>query len=195
MKKAAIFLDRDGTINFDSGYVSSVDEFQILPAARAGLRLLRDRGYLLFIVTNQSGLARGYLTRRGLTAIHRKLRRELARDGVKLKGIAICPHHPDARCRCRKPSPLLVEKLARKFRLDLPRSYFVGDKLLDVETGRNAGCRTVLIASGPRLRVFKRSPSWPAPDAVASDLLAAARRIPPSRGARRKAGSNRRRAA
>ena len=70
MKRAAIFLDRDGTINFDSGYVSSVDEFQILPAARAGLRLLRDRGYLLFIVTNQSGLARGYLTRRDLTAIH-----------------------------------------------------------------------------------------------------------------------------
>jgi len=195
MKRAAIFLDRDGTINFDSGYVSSAGDLLLLPAARSGLKLLRDRGYLLFVVTNQSGLARGYLTRRDLSAIHRKLRRELIRDGVKLSAIAVCPHHPDARCRCRKPSPLLVGKLARKFRIDLPRSYFIGDKLLDVETGRNAGCRTVLIASGARLRVFKRSPSWPDPDAVAPDLHAAALGLPSATGLRRRAGATRRRKA
>ncbi|MCX6349542.1 MAG: HAD-IIIA family hydrolase, partial [Candidatus Aureabacteria bacterium] len=87
MKKAAIFLDRDGTLNFDSGYVSSADELLLFPAARRGLKILQDRGYLLFIVTNQSGLARGYLTRRDLGAIHRKLRRELAREGVRIEAI------------------------------------------------------------------------------------------------------------
>jgi histidinol-phosphate phosphatase family protein len=192
MKRAAIFLDRDGTLNFDSGYVSSADELELFPAARRGLQLLRDRGYLLFVVTNQSGLARGYLTRRDLAAIHRKLRRELNRDGVVLKGIAVCPHHPDARCRCRKPSPLLVEKIARRFRIDLGRSYFIGDKILDVETGRNAGCRTALIASGARLRVFKRSPSWSAPDVVAPDLQAAARLIPRAASRRRSGKAGRR---
>jgi histidinol-phosphate phosphatase family protein len=175
MKKAAIFLDRDGTLNFDSGYVSSADELLLFPAARRGLKILQDRGYLLFIVTNQSGLARGYLTRRDLGAIHRKLRRELAREGVRIEAIAVCPHHPDARCRCRKPSPLLVEKIVRKFNIDLSRSFFIGDKLLDMETGRNAGCRTVLIASAARLRVFQRCPGWTDPDHVAPNLHAAAR--------------------
>ena len=192
MKKAAIFLDRDGTLNFDSGYVSSADELLLFPAARSGLKILQDRGYLLFIVTNQSGLARGYLTRRDLGSIHRKLRRELAREGVRIEEIAVCPHHPDARCRCRKPSPLLVEKIVRKFNIDLSRSFFIGDKLLDVETGRNAGCRTVLIASAARLRVFKRCPGWTDPDYVAPDLHAAARLIPRPPARRRPRSGKRR---
>ena len=174
MKKPAVFLDRDGTINFDPGYLSSPADLKIFPAAIRGLKLLSEQGFPLFIVTNQSGLARGYFSENDLQDIHNRLLGELSRAGVKIEEIAVCPHHPDAGCDCRKPSPLLVRRLAARYELDLSRSFFVGDKMADVLTGINAGCRTVLIASPDHRREAEGEDK---PDYVAEDLEDAARWI------------------
>ncbi|MEA2034136.1 MAG: HAD family hydrolase [Euryarchaeota archaeon] len=174
MKKAAVFLDRDGTINFDSGYVSSPADLKIFPAALRGLKLLSEKGFSLFIVTNQSGLARGYFSENDLDDIHRRLLGDLKREGITIDEIAVCPHHPDEGCNCRKPSPLLVRRLANRHGLDLRRSFFVGDKLTDIRTGINAGCRTVLITP-PDSR--QQAEGEEKPDYVAADLEEAARWI------------------
>ena len=174
MKKPAVFLDRDGTINFDSGYLSSPTDLNIFPAAIQGLKLLSEEGFPLFIVTNQSGLARGYFSESALRKIHRRLLGDLKREGVIIEEIAVCPHHPDEGCDCRKPSPLLVRQLAARHGLDLNRSFFVGDKMTDVRTGINAGCRTVLIAPSTRRGEAEGEDK---PDYVAQDLEDAARWI------------------
>ncbi len=174
MKKVAVFLDRDGTINLDTSYISSAADFVFLPNAKEGLKLLQESGFLLFIVTNQSGLARGYFTRQDLKAIHTKLIREVGEIGVKFEGIFFCPHHPDDNCDCRKPSPAAVLKFAREFDIDLEKSYFIGDKALDVETGKRAGCRTVLLALPEGAAALKNEDGWTEPDYILPDLHAAA---------------------
>ncbi len=174
MKKVAVFLDRDGTINLDTSYISSADDFVFLPNAKEGLKLLRESGFLLFIVTNQSGLARGYFTREDLKAIHAKLISEVGEIGVKFEGIFFCPHHPDENCDCRKPSPAGVLKFAEEYDIDLGKSYFIGDKALDVETGKRAGCRTILLATPEGAVAMKTEEGWTEPDYILPDLHAAA---------------------
>ena len=169
-----MFLDRDGTIHPDTGYLHSPAEVEIYPAARRGLKLLAEQGFLLFLVTNQSGVGRGYFSAEAVESVHRKIESELARDGVRLSGIAYCPHRPDAGCRCRKPSPYLVEELAARHGVDTGRSYFVGDKISDVLAGANAGCRTVLLASPRREAELRRQSGWREPGRVAEDLYRAA---------------------
>ncbi len=169
-----VFLDRDGTLHPDTGYLHSPDEVEIYPAARRGLKLLAGDGFLLFLVTNQSGVGRGYFPASAVESVHRKIVSELAGDGVHLSGIAYCPHRPDEGCRCRKPSPYLVEVLAARHGVDLRRSYFVGDKNSDVLAGWRAGCRTVLLASSRRLAKLRRQEDWREPDLVAADLGRAA---------------------
>lgn len=172
--KRGVFLDRDGTINADIGYLHSPEECRVYPAARRGLKLLAEKGFLLFIVTNQSGVGRGYFPASAVEAVHRKIEAELGRDGVRLAGISYCPHRPDGGCRCRKPSPRLVLDLAGRHGVDPARSFFVGDKLSDVETGRRAGCRTVLLASPGELARMRRLEEWREPDRIAADLYRAA---------------------
>lgn len=172
--KKGVFLDRDGTIHPDTGYLHLPDEVEIYPAARRGLKLLAERGFLLFLVTNQSGVGRGYFPAAAVESVHQKIVSELVRDGIRLAGIAYCPHRPDAGCRCRKPSPYLVEELAGRHGVDPGRSYFVGDKISDVLTGRNAGCRTVLLALPGEAAAMRRRAGWTAPDRVATDLYQAA---------------------
>lgn len=174
MKQTAVFLDRDGTINYDPGYISSPSELYVFPAARKGLKLLQEKGFLLFVVTNQSGVGRGFFTQRDLEAVHQKLEDELKEDGIYLKGIAVCPHHPDEGCDYRKPSPKLVYEIADKFEIDLKQSFFVGDKILDVLTGSNAGCQTILLATPEQLNQLKQEPDWQEPDYIAPDLYQAA---------------------
>lgn len=174
MKRIAVFLDRDGTINFDPGYLSSPRQLRIFPAARKGLKLLREKGFSLFIVTNQSGIGRGFFSRRDLDAVHKKLLGELEKDGIAIREIAFCPHHPDEGCDCRKPSPEMVHRLADKYDIDLKKSFFVGDKPLDVLTGINAGCGTVLLAEPEKLSELRRRKEWVEPDYIAEDLQRAA---------------------
>lgn len=175
MKRPAVFLDRDGTINYDPGYLDSPDKLVVLPPARRGLKLLSELGYPLFIVTNQSGIGRGFLSVETLQAIHRRLEDELAPAGIGFEEIAFCPHRPEEGCSCRKPSPKMVLDLAAAHDIDLAASYLIGDSPSDIETGRRAGCRTVLL-SGPAGR--EGGAGGPVePDYSAADLWEAARLI------------------
>ena len=174
--KKAVFLDRDGTINVDIGYLGNPDDLIIIRRAKKGIKLLKDKGFFVFIVTNQSGVARKYFSTKGLKAINDRLISEFQRDGVKIDGIVFCPHHPRQKCRCRKPSPKMVKDLARQYEINLEKSFFVGDKLIDVQTGKNAGCRTVLIDAETTI-LIENEDDWAQPDFIGRDLLEAARWI------------------
>jgi D-glycero-D-manno-heptose 1,7-bisphosphate phosphatase len=143
-----VFLDRDGTVACYREYCLRAEDFRLLPGAAAAIRLLNDAGVLVALVTNQSAVGRGWLTPAGLEAIHDKMRRGLARQGARLDAIAVCPHHPQAGCDCRKPGCGLLRQAAQALNASLAGAYMVGDRWLDVRCGRAAGCTTVLVHSG-----------------------------------------------
>ena len=140
MHKAA-FLDRDGTIAKDIPYCSRPEDFELLPGAAEGIRLLNEHGFKVVVVTNQSGIARGYFTERMLAKIHDKMQRELAKHGAYVDAIYYCPHHPDDNCECRKPKPKMLFQAAADLAIDLSQSYAIGDSEMDAELARQAGCK------------------------------------------------------
>jgi D,D-heptose 1,7-bisphosphate phosphatase len=151
----AVFLDKDGTLIENVPYNINPEHILLTPGAREGLRLLHHAGYPLIVITNQSGVARGYFSEAALTAVEQRLRDLLAIVDVPLSGFYYCPHHPEGTiapyavdCNCRKPQPGLLQKAAAELVIDLAQSWFVGDILHDVEAGRAAGCRTILIDNG-----------------------------------------------
>ena len=153
--KPAVFLDRDGTLIEERGYLDRLDLIAPFPWASSALRRLRDAGYALVLVTNQAGVARGYFDEAFVQEAHRHLAAMLAADGAVLDGYYYCPHHPDGTvagyrrtCRCRKPGPGMVEQAAADLGLDVARSFVVGDKWLDVELAANAGARGILVRTG-----------------------------------------------
>ncbi|MFH7339391.1 D-glycero-alpha-D-manno-heptose-1,7-bisphosphate 7-phosphatase [Streptomyces sp. KHY 26] len=154
--RPAVFLDRDGTLTEARHYPTRPSDLVLQPGIGPWLRTLREvHGAALVVVTNQSGLARALFTDRDLEAMHRRLRDELASVGVELDGIYTCPHHVDGvvpelarRCPCRKPEPGMLLRAATELRLDLARSWMIGDFATDVEAGHRAGCRTAWV--GPR---------------------------------------------
>ncbi len=146
MSRRAAFIDRDGVLNHDHGYVHRAQDFQWLPGATQALALLQEARVARVVVTNQSGIARGLYTLADLEILHAHMRGELAREGVALDGIYACPHHPDGvvaefrcDCDCRKPEPGLIEQAVREHDLDLAASCLFGDKASDIEAGRRAG--------------------------------------------------------
>lgn len=151
MNKAA-FLDRDGTINADKDYLYRIEDFEYIDGAVDGLRALRDMGYLLVIVTNQSGIARGYYTEEDYRRLERWLRADLRAKGVEIAGIYYCPHHPRARiekyrrdCDCRKPKTGLFHRAAEELDIDLDASLAIGDKLRDLSICKGSGARGILL--------------------------------------------------
>lgn len=174
----AAFIDRDGVINEDRGYVVRSDDFALLPGAVDGLVLLQAAGYALVVVTNQSGLARGLYTDAEYQALTRHMTDLLQRRGVALAGVFHCPHHPDAgigalrlACACRKPRPGLLLRAADELGLDLSRSVLVGDRRSDIDAGRAAALAAcVLVRSGHAVGAADAD----AADATVPDLLAAA---------------------
>ena len=143
--RRAVFLDRDGVLNADYGYVGRAADFRWLPGVMPALRRLQQAGRALVVVTNQSGIARGCYTEDDLTAVHAHMRQELADAGIALAGVYACPHLPDAPvaayrrvCACRKPQPGMLLRAAAELELDLARSCIVGDKPSDIEAGRAA---------------------------------------------------------
>ncbi len=150
MHSRAVFLDRDGTINEEVGYLSDPRQVTLIPGAAEALARLRKAGFKLVVVTNQSGVARGYLGEDDLRKVNDELARLLAGHGVAIDAYYHCPHHPDftGECACRKPKPGMARKAARELGLDTARSYFVGDKTTDVELGINAGGKSVLVLTG-----------------------------------------------
>ena len=144
----AVFFDRDGTLNPDSGYINELNKFEFYKGAKEALKSIYDIGYKIFVITNQSGVGRGLIKEDVLEEIHQKLVRELEAEGVEVAGIYYCPHHPGEKCNCRKPSPEMVRIAAREHGIDVARSFFIGDKCSDIETGKRAGCKTILVKAG-----------------------------------------------
>jgi D,D-heptose 1,7-bisphosphate phosphatase len=151
----AVFLDKDGTLIYDVPYNVDPDLIRFRPGTMEGLALLHAAGYRLVVITNQSGVARGYFAEEELAAVRAHLRQSFAAAGVPLSGFYYCPHHPEGAvrpyakaCACRKPEPGMFLRAAAELAIALDRSWYVGDILDDVEAGRRAGCRTVLVETG-----------------------------------------------
>ena len=151
----AIFLDRDGTIAGDVPYCSRPEDFELLLGAAEGIRLLNEHGFKAVVVTNQSGIARGYFTEEMLAKIHDKLQKELAKRGARVDAIYYCPHHPDDNCDCRKPKPKMVLQAAIELDIDLSQSYIIGDNVMDTELAKRAGCK-----AGIRISETARASDW-----------------------------------
>lgn len=190
--RPAVFLDRDGTINEEVGYIHNPLDLNLIPGAAEAIREFNALGILAILVTNQSGPARGYYPESHLDTLHERLEQLLLEEGAFLDDVYYCPHLPDGSvpaytmaCNCRKPGTELVMRAAAKHGIDLKRSYVVGDKATDVELGENAGCRTVLLTSGYGQRVLDGEYQWPVrPDHVASSLKEATAWILADMGAR-----------
>jgi D-glycero-D-manno-heptose 1,7-bisphosphate phosphatase len=186
LKKPAVFIDRDGTINEQMGYINHISRFMLLPGTAEGIRLLNDHGYLVIIVSNQSGVARGYFPMDLVNEVHDHMRVLLERDNARVDGIFFCPHYPKGKlpeynrvCECRKPKTGLIKMACRDFDIDMANSYVIGDRCTDIELARNAGLKGILVKTGYGLGdleyVFPHLPFKPFH--VADDLLDAAKWI------------------
>ena len=185
-KIAAVFLDRDGTLNEESGYLNHVDRLKLIDGAAEAVALLSRHGLKTIVVTNQSGVARGYFPETLLPRLHDKLQELLIERGARLDAIYYCPHHPDVGeppyrrdCECRKPKLGMIRRAEKEFSVDARKSYMVGDKISDVEFGRRAGCKTVLLLTGYGKGELEhnREQLNGDPDHVAADILDAAKWI------------------
>lgn len=155
MKRPAIFLDKDGTVIVNVPYNVDPNLIELMPGVGEGLQRLHAAGYELVMISNQAGVAHGYFPETALGAVHARVDALLGHYGVRLAGFYYCPHHPDGRidaykcqCECRKPMPGMIQRAAAELEIDVTRSWFLGDILDDVEAGKRAGCRTVLVDAG-----------------------------------------------
>lgn len=175
MSSKAVFLDRDGTIAYDVHYCSHVEDFKLLPTVPEAIKLLNENNFKVIIVTNQSGIARGYFNKKTLAQIHQRMETELAQCRALVDAIYYCPHHPEKGCECRKPKTGLILQASKELGLSLDRSFLVGDMQTDIKAGKAAGCQTVLVTTGPHpTKVEAQSES---PNYIAGNLLKAARWI------------------
>jgi len=177
----AVFLDRDGTVNREVDLLRDIKQLRLIPGAAAAIRELNRLGFLVIIITNQPVIARGWVSKRELDRIHALLARRLGRKGAKVDAIYYCPHHPHAnlrryrmRCSCRKPNIGLIRKAVKAFKIDVRRSFMIGDSTRDIETGRRAGLKTVLVKTGYAGKDRKYNVE---PDFVARDMIQAVRFI------------------
>ena len=160
----AVFFDRDGTLNVDIHYLHRPEDFRWTPDAKKAVRYVNDHGYLAILVTNQSGVARGYFEERDVVRVYDWMNAELAKEGAHLDALYYCPHHPEGSvpqyariCTCRKPGPGLVNRACSDFAIDKTRSYFVGDTETDMACARNAGVRGVRYEGGSLLALVKET--------------------------------------
>lgn len=176
--RPAIFLDRDGTLNVDVGYLHALDQLELFPWTVDALRLLKRAGFALVVVTNQSGVAAGLIDEGFVDEAHLELQRRLEAEGAGIDGYYSCPHHPmgtvekfRTECRCRKPGPGMVEDAVRDLGLDPARSWVVGDKWLDVQLGQAVGARSILVRTGWGRRQEAKRPQGQDVDAVCDNLM------------------------
>ncbi len=172
MANRAVFLDRDGTMAPDVHYCRRPEDFELFPYTTKAVGLLNELGFKVIVITNQSGIARGYFTEETLADIHQKMERELAKEGAFVDAIYYCPHHPDDNCDCRKPKPKLILQAAKDFNIDLKHSFVVGDLQMDIDLGKTAGCKAILVGN-PSVIIDKAI----VPDAIYPNLLEAAQLI------------------
>jgi D-glycero-D-manno-heptose 1,7-bisphosphate phosphatase len=183
---AAVFLDRDGTLNQEVGYVNHIDRLRLYPWTAEAIRKLNRAGVPVIVTTNQSGVGRGYFPEELVHRVHQKIAFELAASEARLDAFYYCPHHPDStqkifrmKCQCRKPLTGMLDEAAERFNIDLRSSYVVGDSTRDMQMGFNAGARTVLVMTGYGRGNYENLRSaWPRqPDLIAENLLEAVEKI------------------
>jgi len=179
--RRAVFLDRDGTINEERNYLWRVEDFSFIDGAAEAIGLLKGAGFLVVVVTNQSGIGRGLYNEEDLDRLHRHMQDELGKRGAEVDACYFCPHHPQhgtgeygVECDCRKPLPGMLFRAAGELGINLSASWMIGDKLADMEAGLAAGCRTMMVRTG-----YGAVEAAGVPDdvPVVDDLLAAARFI------------------
>jgi D-glycero-D-manno-heptose 1,7-bisphosphate phosphatase len=172
--KPAVFIDRDGTVNEEMGYINHIDRFRIFPWTAEAIGKLNRAGIPAILITNQSGVARGYFPESLVDEIHQKLLEELARHNAWLDGIYYCPHHPEAGCKCRKPSPGMLNQAASDLDLDPASSFTIGDRYQDLRMGFPLGIKGILVMTGyGKGECLYQSDGWPRqPDHLAENLLA-----------------------
>ncbi|MBT8391685.1 MAG: HAD family hydrolase [Ignavibacteria bacterium] len=184
MPNRAIFLDRDGTINEDPGYISNPDDVVLIPKAAEALSLLKKNSYKLIVISNQSGIARGIMSRDDVVNVNARINKLLNKKTVKIDAFYFCHAHPDfstkEECKCRKPSPKLVYEAAKDFNVEMRESFFIGDAVSDIECGKNAGLRTILVRTGKgmeSLSILQKENNFPS--FVADNLFNACKYILP----------------
>lgn len=179
MKNKAVFIDRDGTINVDVHYLDEPDKFEMYPSVGEGIKKLKENGFKIIVITNQSGIARGYFTEKQLFDIHERMKKEFQKFDLALDGIYYCPHHPDDKCNCRKPNIGLFKKAIKEHNIDVKKSYILGDKILDIGAGKKIGVRTILIPEPhTREEFLSEKNEWEYdPDYIADDFRDAVKRI------------------
>ncbi len=181
-KQSAVFVDRDGTLNDDPGYIDSPERIKLYPFAAAAIRHINESGRKVVVITNQSAVARGMISEGALTKVNDHLLQLVAAEGARIDAIYYCPHHPEATdlryrcvCDCRKPKPGMLLRAAIDLNLELRKSIVIGDRYLDVETAHSVGATGVLVLTGCGRREFDSDRgSWPrAPDLVSENLAEA----------------------
>ncbi|MDT8424328.1 MAG: D-glycero-beta-D-manno-heptose 1,7-bisphosphate 7-phosphatase [Desulfuromonadales bacterium] len=179
--RRAVFLDRDGTINVEKDYLHRIADFEFIPGVPEAIRRFNEAGFLVIVVSNQSGIGRGYYSEQDVETLHRHIRQELADCDTHIDAFYFCPHHPEQGegayridCDCRKGAPGMLLQAAREHAIDPGRSFMIGDKLADIEAGTAAGCRPILVRTGygaqDEARVLARFPET----RVCEDLIEAA---------------------
>ncbi len=179
----AVFLDRDGVITQEPPhYAHRPDQLALIPRSGEAVRLLNENEILVVVVSNQAGIAHGYFREEDTALFNRALGEELGKLGAHIDAFYYCQHHPEAEmedyrtdCDCRKPGPGMLLKAARDMGIDLPKSFMIGDKLTDIESGKKAGCGTVLVKTGQGMEALKNGSIWC--DFIADDLYQAAEYI------------------
>jgi len=186
MGRPAVFLDRDGTLSHEVGYVNDLSRFELYPYSVAAVRALNRAGFLAIVATNQAGVARGYYPESLVHEVHDALRARMSEGGARLDGVYVCMHHPSVgeppyrqECDCRKPRPGMLLRAARELDVELRRSYVIGDREGDLKLAWSVGARAVLVKSGyGRGELRWNAPQWARqPDFVAEHLLEAVERI------------------
>jgi D-glycero-D-manno-heptose 1,7-bisphosphate phosphatase len=186
MKRPAVFIDRDGTISEEVGYINHPSRFRVFPYTAEAIKLLNDQGWLAIVITNQAGVARGYFSESMIQTVHDNLLREVGEKGARVDAIYYCAHHPSVGappyrqdCDCRKPKPGLVNRACKDLDIDLKYSWMIGDRYGDVELAHNAGIRSALVLSGYGRGEWENQRSqWKQqPELVAENLLEAIKSI------------------
>ena len=183
-KNIGVFIDRDGTISEEVGYVNHISRYQVYPWTAEAIRNFNEAGLKAIVVTNQAGVARGYFTEELVKQVHEKLVTEMTRAGARFDAIYYCPHHPSVgeppyrqTCNCRKPKIGMLQRAAAEFGIDVAQSFVIGDRYGDIELAQNAGARSIFVLSGYGLGEYEyQRQNWKwQPDCVAKDLLEASR--------------------
>jgi D-glycero-D-manno-heptose 1,7-bisphosphate phosphatase len=173
--RPAVFIDRDGTVCEEVGYLNHISRFRMFPFVAAALRRLNEAAYPVIVVTNQSGVARGYFPESLVYEVNQRMTQQLSESGARVDAIYYCPHNPSESCNCRKPRTGMLDRAAREHTLDLQRSFMVGDRYADIELARNARARGILVRTGyGEGELVWHATKWPVPpDFVAENLAQA----------------------